>query len=77
MNVTRTIDYAEYKKNKKFRVEPSRRNCVKEIDPEQRKVFAERQKRLPELWAAMGIDSYAVLENCDGVWKEIYSRKLR
>ena len=77
MNVTRSIDYGEYKKNKKFRIEPSRRKCVKPIDPEQRRIFAERQKRLPQLWAAMGIRSYAVLENKDGVWVEIFSRSLR
>ena len=58
MTVTKTLNYEDFKSKKRFRIEPSRRGTSKQTDPEQLKIFAERQKRLPALWRDMGIVSW-------------------
>ena len=76
MNVTREIDYAAYKKSKKFIIEPSRRGTSKATDPEQMRIFAERQKRVPDLWRKMGITSIATLVRRGDEWVEISHKTL-
>ena len=61
MKVFKTIKYEEVKNKKIFRIEPSRRGMRKPTDPEQMRIFAKRQKRLPELWRNMGIVSWKVV----------------
>ena len=60
---TKTVKNEDIKSKKRFRIEPSRRGTGKPIDPEQFRIFAERQKRFPELWRAMGIVSWKKIEN--------------
>ena len=55
MNVTRTLDYKKFMRQKAFRIEPSRQGQAQVWDAEQMRVFIARQKRLPELWREMGI----------------------
>ena len=62
MPVVKTIDYEDFKKAKRFNIEPSRRGSKKRTDPEQLRIFCERQKRLIELWRKMGVVSFTVLE---------------
>ena len=61
MAVERTLKYEDIESKKRFRIEPSRRETKKLTDPEQRRIFAERQKRLPALWRNMGIVSWETL----------------
>jgi len=61
MKVFKTIEYEDVKDKKTFRIEPSRRGTRKPADPEQMRIFAERQKRLPALWRNMGIVSWKVV----------------
>ena len=61
--VVKTMKYEDIEGNKRFRVEPSRRGTTKRTDPEQLRIFAERQKRLPALWGNMGIVSWKIIEN--------------
>ena len=60
--VTKTLNYEDYKSKKRFRIEPSRRGTKKPIDPEQFRIFAERQKHLPEMWRNMGVVSWEIIE---------------
>ena len=60
--ITRTVDYEDLKKGRRFKIYPSRRGTKKQTDPEQLRIFAKRQKRLPELWRKIGIVSWEVLE---------------
>ena len=61
MGVERTLKYEDIESKKRFRIEPSRRETKKLTDPEQQRIFAERQKRLPALWRNMGIVSWEAL----------------
>ena len=61
--VAKTLKYEELESKKRFRIEPSRRTTTKRTDPEQLRIFAERQKRLPDLWRNMGIVSWKKVEN--------------
>ena|GEM_PF-7112479 len=60
---TKTLKYEDLKNVKRFRIYPSRRGTKKQTDPEQLRIFALRQKRLPELWRKMGIVSWKLIEN--------------
>ena len=62
MTVVKTLKYEDIESKKRFRIEPSRRVTKKRTDPEQLRIFAERQKRLPELWRDMGIVSWKKVE---------------
>jgi FMN-dependent NADH-azoreductase len=57
------INYEEYKKSKKFVIEPSRRGCYKETDGEQMRMFMKRQQNLDALWKNMGIKSVRTVGN--------------
>ncbi|MDR1977859.1 MAG: hypothetical protein LBQ42_03910 [Synergistaceae bacterium] len=59
--VVKTFKYDDIENKKRFRIEPSRRATKKTPDPEQRRIFADRQKRLPSLWREMGVISWKVL----------------
>ena len=59
----KTVKYEYIEGKKRFRVEPSRRGTKKPADPEQLRIFAERQKRLPALWRDMGVVSWEIIEN--------------
>ena len=61
--VIKTIKYEDIESKKRFQIEPSRRGTKKLTDPEQLKIFAERQKRLPALWRDMGIVSWKKVED--------------
>ena len=62
MTVANTLNkYEDIESKKRFRIEPSRRETKKPTDPEQLRIFAERQKRLPALWRNMGIVSWKTL----------------
>ena len=63
MTETKTLKYEDIENNKRFRIEPSRRGTKKRTDPEQLRIFAERQKRLPALWRDMGIVSWKKVED--------------
>jgi hypothetical protein len=54
------LKYKEMKNKKAFHIEPSRRGTKKIMDPEQLRVFAKRQKRLPAIWCRMGVVSWRV-----------------
>jgi len=56
------LKYEDIEGKKRFRIEPSRRGTKKRTDPEQLRIFAERQKRLPALWRDMGIISWKKLD---------------
>ena len=58
----KTMKYEDIESKKRFRIEPSRRGTKKLTDPEQLRIFAERQKRLPALWRNMGIVSWKKME---------------
>jgi hypothetical protein len=60
--VIKTLKYEDIESKKRFRIEPSRRGTKKPPDPEQLRIFAERQKRLCDLWRAMGIVSWKVVD---------------
>ena len=60
---TRTLKYEDIEGKKRFQIEPSRRGTKKQTDPEQLRIFAERQKRLPALWRNMGIVSWKKLDD--------------
>ena len=60
---TKTLKYEDIESKKRFRIEPSRRGTKKRSDPEQLRIFAERQKRLPALWRDMGIISWKKVED--------------
>ena len=62
MPVVKVLKYEEFKSKKRFRIEPSRRCAKKLLDPEQQRIFAKRQKRLPALWRSMGIVSWGKIE---------------
>jgi hypothetical protein len=62
MIVAKILKYIDIKRQKDFRIEPSRRGTKKRTDPEQLRIFMERQKNLPALWRKMGIVSLRVLE---------------
>jgi len=51
------INYEEYKKEKKFVIEPSRRGCYKETDSQQMNMFMNRQRNLDALWRDLGVVS--------------------
>lgn len=55
--------YEDIEDKKRFRVEPSRRKTNKRADPEQMKIFAERQKRLPALWRDMGVVAWKIKDS--------------
>jgi len=59
----KTLRYEDIKNGKRFQIYPSRRGTKKQTDPEQLRIFALRQKRLPELWRKMGIVSWKLIEN--------------
>ena len=61
--MSKTLKYEDVKNKKFFRIEPSRRGTRKPIDPEQMRIFAERQKRLPALWRGMGVVSWKIIKN--------------
>ena len=61
--VAKTLKYEDIESKKRFLVEPSRRCTKKMTDPEQQRIFAERQKRLPTLWRNMGIVSWRKVED--------------
>jgi hypothetical protein len=63
--VIKTLKYEDICNKRRFRIEPSRRGTKKPIDPEQFRIFAERQKRLPALWRSMGIVSWKKVEKND------------
>jgi hypothetical protein len=54
-DAAKNFNYEDFEDKKRFRVEPSRRRTNKRADPEQLRIFAERQKRLPALWRDMGV----------------------
>ena len=57
------LKYEDIEGKKRFRIEPSRRGTKKRTDPEQLRIFAERQKHLPALWRNMGIVSWKKLDD--------------
>ena len=60
---TKIPKYEDIESKKRFRIEPSRRGTKKRTDPEQMRIFAERQKRLTALWRDMGVVSWGKIEN--------------
>ena len=63
--IARRLKYEDVKNKKSFRIEPSRQGTRKPIDPEQMRIFAERQKRLAALWRGMGIVSWRVTDRAE------------
>jgi hypothetical protein len=59
-DAVKILKYEDIEGQKRFRIEPSRRRTNKHTDPEQLRIFAERQKHLPALWRNMGIVSWKV-----------------
>lgn len=72
MNVTKTISWDDLEKEQSGGAARfSRKGSKKQTDEEQLRIFVERQKRLPELWRAMGITGYSILERRNGEWVEL------
>lgn len=59
-DAVKNFKYEDIEGKKRFRIEPSRRKTNKRTDPEQMRIFAERQKRLPDLWRDMGVVAWRV-----------------
>jgi hypothetical protein len=63
MKAYKVVKYKDFKNGKKFRIEPSRRGTYKQTDSEQMRIFAMRQKCLPELLRKMGVVSWRVIDS--------------